>query len=65
MNPIETLRLDCPWCAAPIDIDVDLSAGNQSYVEDCQVCCAPIVVTVRLDEHPDAELQVTLARECD
>jgi len=25
---------------------VDLSAGSQSYVEDCQVCCQPIQLSV-------------------
>lgn len=39
----------CPYCGEPIELFVDDSAGDQSYVEDCQVCCRPIQVTVTLD----------------
>jgi hypothetical protein len=35
----------CPYCAESILVRVDLSAGTQSYVEDCQVCCQPIQMT--------------------
>jgi hypothetical protein len=26
---------------------LDLSAGNQSYIEDCQVCCRPMQIGFR------------------
>ena len=41
--------LGCPYCAEPIEILVDVSAGEQQYIEDCQVCCRPIVISVVLD----------------
>lgn len=63
MNPIETLNLACPWCDAPLEIDVDLTAGDRCYVEDCQICCAPMVVTLEIGQDPDAEFRVTLAME--
>lgn len=28
----------------------DLSAGAQSYVEDCEVCCRPIQVSFEVDD---------------
>jgi hypothetical protein len=31
-------------------VRLDLSAGSQSYVEDCQVCCQPIQMSVQVDE---------------
>ena len=39
----------CPYCWARISMLLDLSAGAQTYVEDCEVCCRPIRVryTVR------------------
>jgi hypothetical protein len=40
----------CPYCWEEIELDIDLSAGSQVYVEDCQVCCQPIVVHLRVDE---------------
>jgi hypothetical protein len=40
----------CPYCGETITIVVDNSAGAQRYIEDCQVCCRPIVISVAFDE---------------
>lgn len=32
----------CPYCWEEISMLLDLSAGEQNYVEDCEVCCRPI-----------------------
>jgi hypothetical protein len=45
----------CPYCAESILVRVDLSAGTQSYVEDCQVCCQPIQMTTAVGA--DGELE--------
>ena len=44
--------IECPWCGERIDILIDTSAGDQTYIEDCQVCCQPIEIgfTVTGDE---------------
>ena len=42
--------LHCPYCDAPISIVVDLSAGDQSYIEDCEVCCQPMQVQYNVVE---------------
>jgi hypothetical protein len=42
----ELVALACPYCGEPIDIVVDDSAGDASYVEDCPVCCRPMQVDV-------------------
>lgn len=41
--------LNCPYCGETIEIAVDYSAGSQEYVEDCQVCCNPMVLSVQVD----------------
>ncbi len=38
-------RIGCPYCGETLTIVLDLSAGGQSYIEDCQVCCQPMQVT--------------------
>ena len=43
-------RVYCPFCGEPITIVVDPSAGSQSYIEDCQVCCQPMQVHVEAVE---------------
>lgn len=46
----------CDSCGEEIVIPVDLSAGaDQSYVEDCPVCCNPNLVHVQLD--PDGQVR--------
>lgn len=37
----------CPYCLQPISMLLDLSAGSQSYVEDCEICCHPIGISYR------------------
>lgn len=34
----------CPYCGEEISFILDLSAGAQSYIEDCEVCCRPIQI---------------------
>lgn len=42
----ELKSIDCPYCGERIEIIVDLSVEQQEYVEDCFVCCRPIVMSV-------------------
>lgn len=40
----------CAWCFEVNEIVVDISGGeDQVYVEDCQVCCRPNTIHVRID----------------
>jgi len=47
----------CPYCGESISVLLDPSAGSQSYVEDCQVCCRPIDISFEVDD--DGQLSVT------
>jgi hypothetical protein len=43
-----TTHFDCAYCGETNDLFVDPSEGDrQSYVEDCQVCCRPNLLTIR------------------
>lgn len=44
MELLQDVLVDCPYCGEPIALLVDASVEAQSYTEDCQVCCQPIVV---------------------
>lgn len=35
----------CPYCAEEISMLLDPSVRQQTYVEDCEVCCNPVEVT--------------------
>lgn len=49
MNPQETVAIECPYCGETLEISVDCTVARQDYVEDCQVCCRPIELRVRVD----------------
>jgi len=40
----------CPHCGERISMLLDLSAGFQSYIEDCEVCCNPIEIRYQAEE---------------
>jgi protein-disulfide isomerase len=51
VSALESVEVQCPYCWEMLDISVDPSVPDQEYVEDCQVCCQPIVVHVVFDEN--------------
>lgn len=53
---LPTRAIHCPYCGEPVELQVDDSAGDQDYIEDCQVCCRPIEVAVRIG--PDGAIEV-------
>ncbi|MEX6503598.1 CPXCG motif-containing cysteine-rich protein [Pseudomonas zhanjiangensis] len=46
---LEVQAYQCPYCAERVEAVLDLSAGDQQYIEDCPVCCRPIVFDLRTD----------------
>jgi hypothetical protein len=44
----EFVTLQCPYCGEAIGTTVDVSAGANTYIEDCQVCCQPIEMELRV-----------------
>lgn len=54
MQPAIEHKLCCPYCGELIEVLIDCSIEQQEYIEDCQVCCQPIIfkVTVPYDGYP-------------
>jgi hypothetical protein len=40
-----TAEVECPHCGETILLFLDLSIEEQSYIEDCSVCCQPMTVS--------------------
>ena len=57
------VELLCPYCAELITTRIDLSAGSQSYIEDCPVCCQPITLSVPITD--EGELLELIAQRSD
>ena len=63
----ESQNIQCPYCWQSIEILVDTSQPQQTYVEDCQVCCHPILLQVTVDQFTseDSEINIQVTREND
>ena len=46
MPEVSEQALSCPCCGESISVLVDDSLPDQRYVEDCEVCCRPIVLSI-------------------
>ncbi|MBK1850352.1 MULTISPECIES: CPXCG motif-containing cysteine-rich protein [unclassified Marinobacter] len=51
MSALDSVIVQCPYCWEALDISVDPSVAEQEYVEDCQVCCQPILLRVIFDDN--------------
>ena len=59
----ELVSIECPYCGESFSTSADPSAGSQTYVEDCAVCCKPIVVSMEVEG--DEIVSVRTRREDD
>lgn len=44
--PLAEIDVVCPYCGESFATAVEPSDDEQSYIEDCYVCCQPIQFTV-------------------
>lgn len=63
MNSLKRHRLRCPYCGERVTVQADaVGVSDETYVEDCPVCCRPWTVRVT---RAGNEVEVTLGREDD
>ncbi len=58
MELIQEQMISCPYCGEDIQILLDCSVPEQEYIEDCQVCCRPIIITLLLSDEQITALSV-------
>ncbi|MCJ7557644.1 MAG: CPXCG motif-containing cysteine-rich protein [Gammaproteobacteria bacterium] len=63
MQQIATRNVQCPYCGEIIEILIDCSESQQDYIEDCQVCCRPIVFNVTVDQEGEPYVAVSHENE--
>jgi len=56
-----TKHFICPHCSERICVVLDLSAGDQRYIEDCEVCCNPIEIRVQVEEGAIVSFQARIS----
>ena len=63
MNELVEWTVSCPYCGEKINVLLDGSIPEQSYIEDCQVCCRPITFNVSVKSDGSASVTVTSENE--
>ena len=58
MREVQEYGIRCPYCDEHITILVDLSVAEQSYIEDCEVCCRPMTINAIVDGDGHEQLNV-------
>jgi len=46
---MESQNVSCPYCGETIELLIDDSVSEQEYIEDCSVCCRPIMIVQSID----------------
>ncbi|WP_115807665.1 CPXCG motif-containing cysteine-rich protein [Winogradskyella pacifica] len=47
----------CPYCWEQISMLIDLSQSRQSYIEDCEICCNPIQLSIDINNQEIVSFQ--------
>ena len=50
MNSTALERISCPYCGESFDVVIDPSEPVQEYIEDCYVCCRPMILWVSVED---------------
>ncbi len=58
MTLLQDQDATCPHCWETINLTLDLSVPGQSYIEDCPVCCRPMLVAYTASNGEIDELKV-------
>lgn len=51
----DSVSIECPHCGESFTLALDVSEGSAEFTVDCEVCCRPMTVSVRVND--DGELE--------
>jgi uncharacterized Zn finger protein len=51
----DSISIECPHCGESFSLALDASEGSAEFTVDCEVCCRPMTVSVRIND--DGELE--------
>jgi hypothetical protein len=54
---MDHFQILCPWSGEMIDIAIEADVHG-TMIQDCEVCCQPMELTIRRDEWGDPDLSV-------
>jgi transcription elongation factor Elf1 len=57
----DALAIECPHCGQTFSLVLDTSEGSAQFTADCEICCRPMTVSVRIND--DGELEAVEVAE--
>ena len=58
MDHLIEQTVTCPYCGESLEVLIDPQDAGEEYIEDCQVCCRPIVFNVDVDSMGNVSVMV-------
>lgn len=58
MDHLIEQTVTCPYCGEPLEVLIDPQDAGEEYIEDCQVCCRPILFNVEMDSMGNVSVMV-------
>jgi hypothetical protein len=55
----DALSIECPHCGETFTLAFEPSEGSAEFTADCEVCCRPMTVVVRVSEGELEGFEVT------
>ena len=64
----ELMQGSCPYCGEPVSLVIDPggleATAQQQYIEDCEVCCRPMQVSIEFDGQGACSLRLASEQDC-
>ena len=58
MNELTPECISCPYCGERIELLLNPDDLGDSYIEDCQVCCRPMTISLLQDDAGNLRVEV-------
>jgi transcription elongation factor Elf1 len=55
------ITITCPHCGEEFQLSCEPDEGTAEFVIDCEICCRPMTVAVRVTDGQVADVQVSAA----
>jgi transcription elongation factor Elf1 len=55
----DALTIECPHCGETFSLAFDVSEGSAEFIADCEICCRPMSIVVRVIDGGIDALEVT------
>jgi len=63
MNVQETRNIACPYCNEVIELLIDCTIAQQEYIEDCSVCCQPVIINISINDQQEVTINTRQENE--